>query len=156
MSEPQLRPFRREDAPEIVRIIREVFDEYGFIFDLEGYDSDLVDIAARYPLPHAFWTLEDAGRVIGCVGASVERDDVELHRLYIDRRARGRGIGKRLVQHVVAFARARGARRVFLWSDKRLLHAHEMYEREGFVKFGDRICQDPQNSPEWGYDLELS
>jgi len=138
-----------------VRIIREVFDEYGFIFDLEGYDSDLADLAGRYPPPHAFWTLEEAGRVIGCVGARVEGDAVELHRLYLDPRARGRGMGKRLVHHVVAWARARGARRVFLWSDKRLEHAHAMYEREGFARFGDRICQDPQNSPEWGYELEL-
>lgn len=154
MSE-KLRPFRAADAPEIVRIIREVFDEYGFIFDLDGYDSDLAEIERRYAPPHAFWTLDDGGKVIGCVGASVEKDEVELHRLYIDPRARGRGIGAKLARHVVDWSRARGARRVFLWSDKRLLHAHAMYEREGFVKFGDRICQDPQNSPEWGYHLDL-
>ena len=151
-----IRPFRPGDADEVRRIVREVFDEYGFVFEPSGYDRDLTMIDARYAPPGAFWTLDEDGRVAGCVGASDEGEGtVELHRLYIDPAVRGQGYGRRLARHVVAWARERGARRVVLWSDVRLGHAHALYEAEGFVRRGTRVCEDVQRSREYEFELDL-
>lgn len=152
-----IRPFRAEDAPAVVRIVSTVFAEYGAIFDIEGYDSDLAAIGQRYATPRAaFFVLDDGGSVVGCVAATDDGDaGVELHRLYLDPRVRGRGHGRRLVRHIVDWARARRAPRVFLWSDVRFVHAHALYESEGFARAGGRICEDIEKSREHRFELSL-
>ena len=39
-----IRPATREDEPELIRLIDEVYREYGDEIDLEGYDRDLLDV----------------------------------------------------------------------------------------------------------------
>lgn len=141
----------------MVRIVACVFAEYRMIFDLAGYDRDLARLEAAYAPPRgAFWVLEEGGQVAGCVGATDEGEaGVELHRLYLDPRFRGRGHGRRLVRHVVEWARARGRERVYLWSDVRFAHAHALYRAEGFLPAGERTCADLEKSREYGFDLGL-
>src|SRR5262245_7045257 len=57
------------DTEGIVRVVRAVYDEYGFTWDAEDYHADLYDLQ-RYYLDggHAFWIAEDAvGSVVGTV-----------------------------------------------------------------------------------------
>jgi GNAT superfamily N-acetyltransferase len=56
----------------------------------------------------------------------------ELVKLAVDPSARGRGIGRRLVQDCIEAARARGARHVVLLSSSLLTAALRLYEQEGF------------------------
>lgn len=42
-----------------------------------------------------------------------------------------------------------------IWSDKRFVEAHRLYQRLGAFVVADRICSDPDNSPEWGLLLPL-
>jgi hypothetical protein len=43
-----------------------------------------------------------------------------------------------------------------MWSDKRFEDAHRLYQKLGAEVVGERICHDPDQSPEWGLLLPVS
>jgi hypothetical protein len=53
-------------------------------------------------------------------------------------------------------ARHRQCHALEIWSDKLFKEAHQLYEKLGAQCIGDRICPDPDQSPEWGYLLPLN
>jgi putative acetyltransferase len=142
---------RHESA--VLALIGGVFAEYGLTFDPGGYDADLTRIATLYPgKGGAFWVLEDGGRIVGTVAVvPVSPDEVEIKRVYLEAARRGRGEGRALVEHAMAWAGARGYTRACLWSDVKFERAHVMYERLGFVQHGLRDCEDIDRSREYGY-----
>lgn len=75
----------------------------------------------------------DGDRVVGCC-AAIPRDGgaFELAKLGVTAAAQGRGTGRALCEAVLAFARARGAGRVWLVSNSGLGAAVRLYERLGF------------------------
>jgi GNAT superfamily N-acetyltransferase len=172
----RIRPARAGDEPAIVEVVRTVYDEYGFTWDAEGYHHDLYDIRGHYlDAGHGFWVAEDAsGRVIGTVAlhrferlplgealvlvegqARVAAADCSLERLYVVPDARGSGVGHSLFSTTIEAAPREGRSRMEIWSDKRFEAAHRLYVRHGAEIVGDRICQDPDHSPEWGLRLDL-
>jgi hypothetical protein len=42
-----------------------------------------------------------------------------------------------------------------LWSDKRFEDAHRLYQKLGARVVGERICHDPDQSPEWGLAIDF-
>ncbi|WCB94552.1 acetyltransferase [Baekduia alba] len=95
------------------------------------------------------WIAEVAGAPAGCV-LSVDGDepgDAKLRLLLVEPWARGLGVGGRLIDAVVAHARARGARRVVLWTNDPLVEARRLYERRGFALIAQERHAD------WGVPL---
>jgi GNAT superfamily N-acetyltransferase len=78
-----------------------------------------------------------------------------MERLYVHPEARRLGIGRALACEAVTQARNQGRRNMELWSDKRFDKAHTLYLSMGARIVGDRICHDPDQSPEWGLLLPL-
>jgi GNAT superfamily N-acetyltransferase len=154
--EIEVRPYERADGLGPAEVVRAVFAEYGFIFELDGWDKDLADVSATYTKDGAFWVATDGPAVVGCVGVKPQGGDhCELKRLYVLASHRGHNLGERLCLEVLAWARSGGYRRVELWSDKKFPHAHALYRRLGFQEFGERINDDPDQSHEWGFALDL-
>ncbi|MNF06556.1 Acetyltransferase (GNAT) family protein [compost metagenome] len=52
--------------------------------------------------------------------------------LYVDASARGLGIGNRLVEETLRFARQAGYKRMVLWTTSNLVAARKIYQRAGF------------------------
>lgn len=145
-------------AQGAIDVVRAVYDEYGFTWEPDGYHRDLFTVAETYlHTGGGFWVLVEGERVVGTV-AALDRGDgvVEGERLYLLRERRGRGEGERLVRHLLDWARAAGFRRFVGWSDKRFAEAHALYEKIGMVRVGERVLDDPDESPEWGYELDLT
>ena len=149
--------FQQHHEPGVLALIGGVFAEYGMTFDPAGYEADLTRIPSAYGRAGgAFWVLEDGGRVVGTV-AVVPRSptDVEIKRVYLDPTLRGKGRGTALVETALAWAAARGFRRVALWSDVKFTRSHGMYDRLGFVRTGVRACDDIDQSHEYGFEKIL-
>ena len=171
-----IRPWRPEDSPGVIRVIRSVYDEYGFIWDESGYHADLYDIQSHYiDAGHEFCVADAEGEIVGT--AALERfdrmggelgqtihvrgrlraagADSSLERLYVLASARGSGVGSTLMKHVVERGRQHGLAAMEIWSDKRFEDAHRLYGRSGATVIGERICDDPDRSPEWGLVIDL-
>src|SRR5437867_1046179 len=87
--------------------------EHGFDLTFEGYVAGTLGHFASPidPARERLWLAETAGRLVGCVALVKYADDVaQLRWLLVDPASRGQGLGRRLVQEVIAFAREAGYR----------------------------------------------
>lgn len=124
--------------------------EYGFD---ERFEALVAGIVARFiehldPAHERCWIAERAGRQIGCVFLVKASPTVAKLRLFlVEPEVRGLGVGKRLVEECLRFARSAGYRKVRLWTQSNLFAARHIYERAGFRC----IEREPHHS--WGQDL---
>ncbi|MEZ6188438.1 MAG: GNAT family N-acetyltransferase [Planctomycetota bacterium] len=117
MSDARLRPLREEDRPELGRIYREVRGEIGSSVDL-GFDDDTAG--------ERVLVAEDDGGLLGFVALWVPEDFV--HHLYVDPRARGRGVGAALLQEALRDVQGRA----WLKVDATNTAARAFYRRLGW------------------------
>jgi len=79
------------------------------------------------------WIAEIEGERVGSVFVvPASKSVAKLRLLLVDPRARGRGLGKRLVRECIAFARVQGYRRLALWTQSSLSAARALYKDCGF------------------------
>jgi DNA-binding MarR family transcriptional regulator/GNAT superfamily N-acetyltransferase len=110
-------------------------EEYGWGVRFEGL---VAEIAARFvahfdPQHERCWIAELDGEPAGSVFVvKVNKTTAQLRLLLVEPRARGRGLGKRLVQECIAFAREKGYRKLVLWTQSGLLAARGIYKGCGF------------------------
>ncbi len=138
MDEPSLRPATKEDAGAVEALVFSVLREYGLDPDPEGTDADLRDLEGYYAARGgSFDVLVDgAGEIVGCVGLQrIGPATGELRKMYLAPSARGRGLGKGLLDHALARARELGFRRVVLETNTVLKGAIALYRRQGFTPY---------------------
>jgi GNAT superfamily N-acetyltransferase len=156
-------PATQKDVDEIIALIGRVFAEYRWIWVPPIEVPDLYRWTPHYEPPHgAFFVVRDGdgdgdGRLVGSVGVDRVGDGVaELHRLYLDPHARGRGLGDALVRTIVEWCRGNTVSRLVLWSDTRFEHAHRLYERHGFQRTGERaLPEDVNDTREYHYERQV-
>lgn len=153
----RIRRFQPGDEDQIVHVIKTCYEEFGFTFDPNGYNRDCVQVAQYYNHERsAFFVLEVDGKIAGTGGFIPLNDErCELRRLYLLREFRGKGLGSAFFAHLLHEAYAMGFQEMEIWSDKSLTSAHRLYERFGAERITDRVCNDPDQSCEWGYLLKI-
>jgi DNA-binding MarR family transcriptional regulator/GNAT superfamily N-acetyltransferase len=110
-------------------------EEYGWD---ESFEALVARIVADYvdhrdPQRENAWIAEANGEPVGCVFC-VKRDEktAQLRLLLVDPSVRGMGIGSRLVEECLRFARRSGYREIMLWTNDVLEDARRIYQRAGF------------------------
>jgi DNA-binding MarR family transcriptional regulator/GNAT superfamily N-acetyltransferase len=109
--------------------------EYGWNNEYEALASEIVARFMREfdPRSERCWIAEKDGKGVGSVFV-VRHDEhtAKLRLLYVDPSARGLGIGRRLVEECLRFARLAGYKKMILWTNSVLTDARRIYEQAGF------------------------
>jgi DNA-binding MarR family transcriptional regulator/GNAT superfamily N-acetyltransferase len=113
-------------------------EEFGWNGDFEALVATLFArfAANRDPAVEQFWVAEVNAERMGCVFVVRNEKDpraAQLRCLLVDPRARGLGLGRRLVEECIKFARSAGYERMLLWTNDVLTSARRIYESTGFT-----------------------
>jgi DNA-binding MarR family transcriptional regulator/GNAT superfamily N-acetyltransferase len=132
----RLRPHQPGDMGAVIRLHGTIYtNEFGWD---QTFEALVARIAAQFierydPVREHCWIAEMDGEVVGSVFLVKKSRTVgQLRLMIVDPRARGLGIGARLVDECVRFARAAGYRTLTLWTNSVLLAARHLYAQAGF------------------------
>lgn len=119
----------------------------------EQFEALVAEIAAKFiqnfdPKRERCWIAEREGEIVGFVFLVKHAKTVaKLRLLLVEPAARGLGIGNRLVEECVRFARQAGYKKITLWTQSSLRAARGIYEKAGF-----RLVEQERHHS-WGHDL---
>ncbi len=155
-----LRAPRPGDFGWIVKRNAELYaQDYGWVAPFEGVCAQIVaDFVNKYDASRErCWIAELDGENIGAVMLANDGGGVARVRLLlVEPKARGLGIGVRLVDELIRFARGAGYRKITLWTHSVLTAARHIYQKAGFTRMRSEEHQSwgqPVVSEHW--DLEL-
>jgi GNAT superfamily N-acetyltransferase len=127
-----IEPFQPALAPEFARLNRQWIER---LFTIEPGDEMVLSDPEREVITPGgqIFFARVRGEIVGTAAAMVHSPEVfELAKMAVTPDSQGRGVGQRLGQAVIGFARSAGAERLFLLTNSRLTPAIRLYQRLGF------------------------
>jgi len=146
------------DAAAAAAVVQRVLHEHGLPFEPRGLDADILAPGAHYGASGGafFVAVDAAGRVVGTAGLlRTSPTSGEVRKMFLLPEARGRGVGRALLDAVLDAARTRGLERLTLTTRHRYDRAIRLYERTGFRPAGP--AREPRaGDPGLTYALRLA
>ena len=144
--EVRLRSHRPGDMGWVIGAHGRLYaQEYGWD---ERFEALVAGIAADFineldKKRERCWIAEMGGEPVGCVFLVKQTKTVaKLRLLIVEPRARGIGLGRRLVEECIAFARAKRYQKLVLWTQSNLAAARHIYKSTGFKLVSTQRHQD--------------
>ena len=136
------------EAVDVCTVLRSAFAEYRTLYTAKAYDAtaptpdQIRDRWGEGPV----WVAQMGDRIVGTVAAVLRHPSLHVRSMGILPESRGLGIGRLLLDHVEAFARERGMKRLVLCTTPFLARAIRLYELFGFKQEStgpDDLCGTP-------------
>ena len=160
MTDLHLRPFRPSDIDWLV-------DQHATNYALnDGFDDsfgplvrDILDgfVTSHDPARERGWIAERAGQPLGSIFCvSLSEDTAKLRLFFLMPKARGQGLGKRLLQTCMQFAREAGYTRMQLWTHESHEAACALYKASGWRLVSSKpVHSFGQDLVEQSWDIAL-
>lgn len=144
-----------QDLQQVLAIFREYVASPSVSLDFQEYEQEFAGLPGMYAAPEGRLLLAwDGPAVVGCAALRrVDQQVCEMKRVYVRPAARGVGLGRRLVQAVLAEARAAGYSRICLDVLPEFRTAQSMYASLGFVPVAPVACNPVPGTRFLGLDL---
>lgn len=156
-----IRQIEPRDNAAIAQIIRTALDEFKIVHEGTVYTDPTTD--EMYQLfqknQSAYFIAEENGEILGGAGVlfsdALPHGYAEFSRLYLDQKARGKQLGKRLTAHCINWAKENGLSHLYLESFPELGSAVHLYEKIGFTHLSHPLGQSGHASCTIWMELEL-
>lgn len=134
-----LRTIKESDNAQLAAVIRQTLEEFGAAHPGTVYYDETTD--ALYQLfqqtPRSvYYVAKKEGQVVGGGGIfpsdGLPSDTCELVKMYLRPQVRGIGLGKKIIQQCIAFAKEAGYKNIYLETMPELQQALKTYEKFGF------------------------
>lgn len=107
--------------------------------DLPIDDGDLQKITEVYQGKSRFWIAVDGDKVVGTVGILDRGENVaKLRRMFVQKEYRGTGLGQKLLDTALTFAKEAGYTKIKLNTHVNMQRAHHFYEKNKFILMGEK------------------
>ena len=156
----KIRVFQRNDSQRVIKLISDIIvNEFNFKLEFDTLDSDILAIEEMYNKSDCgcFWVAESLDdnnieqqqqKIVGTTAVRNLKQfesTCELKRMYVLNEFRRLGLGQKLLDIAIDFARSVGYSRMLLDSSKTLCAARALYLKKGFVdipKYNDNYRAD--------------
>lgn len=127
-----------EQVGQVRELFREYWKSFGFTPCFQNFAAEVEGLPGKYAPPGGRLALATIkGAPAGCVALRpIDRERCEAKRLYVRPPYRGSGVGRALLDWVIAEARGAGYREMLGDTMPAMARALEMYERMGFERSG--------------------
>ena len=136
----KIRPVEASDNKTLADMIRGVFEEHNAPKEGTVYTDPTTDqLFELFQHPNSIlWVAEENGNIAGCCGVyptpGLPTTCTELVKFYLPKEARGKGIGKRLMELSIDSAKDFGYSEIYIESLPVFSRAVRIYEKQGFLK----------------------
>lgn len=117
--------------------------EYGYDFTFEAYVAEpLAQFAKRNSERERIWLARLDDEIVGtiCICENSERE-AQLRWFLVDPAARGKGLGKTLIEQALCFCKAENYSKVILWTVAGLAASKSLYIKHGFQLIHQEECE---------------
>lgn len=156
MENWNIRKIEKKDNPAVARLIRSVFDELNISKVGTAYEDPYLDLMyEEYNKPKSvYFVVEKEGNIIGSAGIAPLENEIdsicELQKMYFLPETRGLGIGSKMMEICLDYAKALGFKKCYLETMPYMHAAQKLYVKTGFEYITAPMgCTGHTSCPVW-------